>query len=185
MTATTESRDAQAPITVLARHRITPGKEKAFEDWSHGVAAACRDFSGYLGTEVIRPATSKDNELVSIFRFDTYEHLETWMDSTERASWLDRTSAFSHKQPRVEHHSLELWFSPRSEVAKGPPRYKMAAVTFAAIWPLVHFVPPGVAWALGSPPVLIEVTAVAAIVLLMTYVVMPLATRLVAPWLLS
>jgi len=67
--------------------------------------------------------------------------------------------------------------------ATRPPRYKAAVVVFAIIFPLVHFIPPLVARFAGGPRVVQEAVSVAVIVMLMTYVFMPAATRLLHRWL--
>ncbi|MBT8492483.1 MAG: antibiotic biosynthesis monooxygenase, partial [Deltaproteobacteria bacterium] len=163
-----------------ARHKVTPGKVALFEKWQGGISEACLAFPGYLGTEVIRPVGGS-HDFVVIFRYDTYEHLESWMSSAVRAEWIARTSEFSEEPPRVDFHSLEFWFSPERHQGRAPARYKMALVTFAVIWPLVHFVPRLVSDRLGGASLVSEVTSVGIIVLLMTYVVMPTATWALRP----
>ncbi len=171
----------QSPVTVIARHKVRPGCEEIFENWVVGIAGASQSFEGYLGTEVIRPLTEAENEFVAIFRFNTYEHLRIWTASSERLAWTSKTDSFSDEASRVVTHGLEFLFLPNSAEGRGPKRYKMALVTFLVIWPLVHFIPPIVAKALGARPLAIEATSVAVIVLLMTYFLMPAATRLLRP----
>lgn len=181
---TAPTADTTSPLTVLARHDVRPGREEVFERWMSGITEACSDYEGYLGSELIRPVGRSGNEYVSIFRFDTYEHLETWIDSDERQRWLDRIPEFSDASPEVRYHqSLEFWFSPERNRGVAPTKYKMALVTFAVIWPMVHFIPRAVAEHSGLPRLAAEVVSVATIVLLMTYAVMPTVTRLLRPFL--
>lgn len=183
-----ESDESSQPVTVLVRHVVGPGQLEAFRRWVSGISSACSEFEGYLGTEVIRPvgaATGFDGddgerEWVVIFRFDSYANLQRWVDSPERHGWLDRGRDFASAEAVLEHHSLEFWFAPAGTSAL-PARYKMAVVTFLVIWPLVHFLPPAVGQALGDRGLLVEVISVATIVLLMTYVLMPLVNRLLRP----
>lgn len=174
---------SQDPVTVLAHHTVRPGDEGEFERWMQGISSASARFPGYLGTEVISPLESTENVFVSIFRFDNYAHLDAWLKSEEREAWLEQTHVYSDDEPRLHYHSLEFLFSPEEHAGRVPAKWKMALVTFAVIWPLVHFVPRGIDAALHGPPLVMEVTSVGAIVLLMTYAVMPTVTRLLARWL--
>jgi antibiotic biosynthesis monooxygenase (ABM) superfamily enzyme len=97
---------------------------------------------------------------------------------------LSRTNDFSDQHFTVDYHSLEFWFSPEKHQGRAPGKHKMALVTFFALWPLVHFIPQ---WTnrLSDVSLIGEVTSLATIVLLMTYLVMPAVTRLLSPWLFA
>ena len=85
--------------------------------------------------------------------------------------------------------ALETWFTLSTDQAIVPPlRYKMAIVTWLAIFPLITLV----SWAMGAvltaagrelPLIAHTFVATALLVPLMTYVVMPRMTRLFAGWL--
>ncbi len=64
-----------------------------------------------------------------------------------------------------------------------PRRHKLALLTFAGLLAPVYFVPPALAAVFDGPRPLIVGAAVAAIVELMTYIIMPVLTRLAANWL--
>jgi antibiotic biosynthesis monooxygenase (ABM) superfamily enzyme len=64
-----------------------------------------------------------------------------------------------------------------------PRRYKQALLTFAGLLAPVYFVPPALSAVLSGPRLLTVSAAVAGIVVLMTYVIMPILTRLAANWL--
>lgn len=64
-----------------------------------------------------------------------------------------------------------------------PRRHKLAMLTFAGLLAPVYFVPPALASVLHGPRLLTVSAAVAGIVVLMTYVVMPLLTHLASGWL--
>lgn len=173
------------PVTVVARHTLAPGREAEFRAWVAGIVEECSRFEGYLGTEVVRPAGKGDHAYASIFRFDTVEHLDAWMQSPARASWNERARAFQARPSRVtRYEGLEAWFvPPRGSPPQAPPKHRMALVTFAVIWPMVHVIPPAIAALVPAPRLALEALAVGTIVLLMTWVVMPAVTRLLRPWL--
>jgi len=64
-----------------------------------------------------------------------------------------------------------------------PRRYKLALLTFAGLLAPVYFVPPALSAVLSGPSLLSVSTVVAAIVLLMTYIIMPVLTHATADWL--
>lgn len=64
-----------------------------------------------------------------------------------------------------------------------PPKYKMAILTFLVLWPLVHFIPSIIMKYFVISPLLLEVLSIAIIVFLMTYVIMPVVTKLLREWL--
>ena len=64
-----------------------------------------------------------------------------------------------------------------------PKRYKMAILAFVGLLAPVYFVPSALSAVLGGPSLLSVGAAVAGIVLLMTYIIMPVLMRLFASWL--
>lgn len=64
-----------------------------------------------------------------------------------------------------------------------PRRFKLALLTFAGLLVPVYFVPPALSAVLSGPRLLTVSAAVAGIVVLMTYLIMPVLTHLTAGWL--
>lgn len=64
-----------------------------------------------------------------------------------------------------------------------PPRHKLAVLTFLGLLAPVYFIPPALAAVFPRHPFVVLVLAVASIVALMTYLIMPGLTRLFAAWL--
>lgn len=64
-----------------------------------------------------------------------------------------------------------------------PKRFKLAFLTFVGLLAPVYFVPPALTSALTGPRLLAVSIAVAVIVLLMTYVIMPVLKYVAASWL--
>lgn len=175
-----------APVTVVVSRQIRPGCETAFEDWLAGVTRVAARFPGHLGVTVLRPPARVPREYVLIFRFDRYENLRRWNESTERADWLERVRPFTLADPRVEVLTgLEHWFTlPDLPAAAPPPRHKMALLTWIAIFPLVLVIGGALEAPLaGAPRAFRTLLMTGLLVLLMTYIVMPRLTRLCARWL--
>ena len=64
-----------------------------------------------------------------------------------------------------------------------PRRYKQGLLTFVGLLAPVYFVPPALSSVLVGPRLITVSAAVAAIVVLMTYVIMPVLKYLTASWL--
>ncbi|CAJ1947343.1 unnamed protein product [Cylindrotheca closterium] len=172
-------------LTIFAKHKVVRGKESQFQQWAREINDVQSRFEGYQGAETIRPTTCKSNEYVNIFRFDNYEHLQLWMDSKERQQLLERTNEFDEAPIETSYHSLEYWFvqdQKGKEPASGPPSdEKMVVVTFLLIWVQVHFLGPAFG-GLDIPFLLAEALTVLAVVVLTTYILMPVTTKYLLNW---
>jgi antibiotic biosynthesis monooxygenase (ABM) superfamily enzyme len=174
------------PVTIIAVHRVSPGKEKAFEEIMSNLIEAAMTFEGHLGANVIRPSNSEDSQYHIIFKFDRKSNLQRWENSEIRHQWLMRLAEMTQESlPYQILTGLETWFTlPGQRTIKPPPRYKMALVTWLAIFPLIivinllfgHFLS-------ALPLVLRSLVLTVMLVSLMTYVVMPRMTRLFSRWL--
>jgi len=171
------------PVTVVVTWRVRSGREAEFETWRREIAAAALKFPGHMGINVIRPWAAS-GEYVVIFRFDTYEHLHAWQDSSIRRGLLRQTKSFRDSEPSYRLESgLEFWFAP-PDAPVSPPRWKMALVTVVGVWPASLLVP----WLLnpltGNLPASLAALLVAVgIVILLTWAIMPLLVRILRPWL--
>jgi antibiotic biosynthesis monooxygenase (ABM) superfamily enzyme len=176
---------ATGPVTTTVTRRVRPGHEAFYEQFLAGIIAAAREFDGHLGVEVFRPPPG-GNEYRVVYRFDSTEHLQAWLDSDVHAAWLQRAEPHVigalHREVLT---GLETWFAlPGNPATPPPPRYKMALVTWITIFPLISaivaLIGPSIA-GLALVPRLAVTTAIA--VPLMTWLVMPAVTRLLRAWL--
>jgi antibiotic biosynthesis monooxygenase (ABM) superfamily enzyme len=174
------------PVTAVASRRVKPGCEEEFEEWVSGVTAAAARFPGYLGSNIFRPSDPEDDEYQIVFSFGHASNLERWQSSEERRLWNERARDLIHEEPRIRVLTgLETWFTlPSKEGDPPPPRYKMAVVTWIAVFPLAtvlfRLLNPLLG---GSPIVLRTLVFTMVMVSLMIYVVMPRMTRLFSFWL--
>jgi antibiotic biosynthesis monooxygenase (ABM) superfamily enzyme len=135
--------DAQEPVTTTVTRRVKPGHEAAYEGFLAGISGAARAFPGYLGVEIFRPSGSgPGGEYRTVYRFDTTQHLRAWLNSAEHAAWLARAEPHVAGPMRTQALTgLESWFTlPTQPGAPPPPRYKLALVTWATIFPLITLV---------------------------------------------
>ncbi len=181
--------DPQDPaVTIVAAHRVKPGKEKAFEETLSGLLNAAMSFEGHLGANILRPSNASDPHYRIIFKFNRISNLQRWEESPVRREWLMRLASLTQDSlPLQILTGLETWFTlPQTRTIVPPPRYKMALITWLAIFPLISTINVVFGSFLNQLPLLIRTFVLTvALVILMTYVVMPRMTRLFARWLYS
>ncbi|MDQ4127946.1 MAG: antibiotic biosynthesis monooxygenase [Actinomycetota bacterium] len=174
------------PVTAVASRRVKAGREPEFEEWATGILGAVNGYPGYLGSEVIRPGEDPgDDEYRIVFRFDQASNLRAWEDSEERRRWLKWAQPLIHEEKVRVLTGLETWFTRRSRPGEpAPPRYKMVAITWLAVYPLITLILVLFGPLLGLMPMLVRTLVLTAVmVTLMTYVIMPRMTRLFSFWL--
>ncbi len=174
------------PVTAVASRRVKPGHEQDFEEWVSGILTVVNTFPGYLGSEVLRPSDPEDDEYRIVFRFDHASNMHAWQSSEERQRWLRKSRPHLREQEKVHVLTgLETWFTlPSKPGAPAPPRYKMAIVTWLAVFPLVAVIFSLFGQWLNLLPTLLRTLVFSAVmVTLMTYVIMPRMTRLFSFWL--
>jgi antibiotic biosynthesis monooxygenase (ABM) superfamily enzyme len=174
------------PVTAVASRRVKPGREGEFEEWVGGILGAASAFPGYLGCEVLRPNDPQDDEYRMVFRFDHASNLKRWEGSDERREWLEKARPLLREKEKVQVLTgLETWFTlPSRDGEPAPPRYKMAVVTWLAVFPLISAIFFVLGPVLNALPTLLRTLVLTLImVTTMTYVVMPRMTRLFSFWL--
>jgi antibiotic biosynthesis monooxygenase (ABM) superfamily enzyme len=166
--------------------RVKPGHEAVYEQFLEGVIAAASEFPGHLGVEVFRPASASAGEYRTVYRFDTEEHLRAWLDSDVHTAWLERAEPHvTGPMRRSFVTGLETWFTlPGRPGLAAPPPYKMALVTWVAIFPLITAIVAITGPWLKELPLAVRLGITTALAVpLMTWVVMPRMTQLLRRWL--
>ena len=178
-----QTSDASAPVTILVRRRVKPGREKEYEAWLERLTrGASERFSGYLGAEFHRPAPPR-GDYRSIFRFDTLEHLEAFEQSDFRRQMLAEAAPFFAADAAWERMTgLEFWFDPPPGTkVPQPSPHRMALVLIAVVFVLVLVLNLALGPLMAGWPLALRVLLTVAIqVGLMTYVIMPRLTPLIA-----
>lgn len=174
------------PVTVLYSRRVKPGREADFQAWAHGIVAASRQFPGHLGASVLDAPGSREYHI--LFSFADRESLRAWLDSDERRRWLARVGELLEADQGLQQLTgLETWFKlPGCNVPtmKPPPRWKMWLVSIVAVYPLVLAFQALVVPRMGGLPFLLRALSFPLVLLtLMTFVVMPVVTRVLRRWL--
>lgn len=175
-------------VTALISRRVKPGCERDFERVTEQLLGVAAKFPGYLGAQLVRPGDEPDvlDTLYHVvLAFDGASNLHAWEHSNERSLGLGATAPFIEGESRLRAlEGLGLWFRPPQPF--GPPRWKVAVVTWLGICPTVYvlFLISADAlksWWLFPRTALLTVVVVA----VMTWVVAPRLTKLLRPWLFA
>jgi uncharacterized protein len=182
------------PVTVIVKRIAKNDKIKEFEEWLSGISKEVSKQEGNMGIDIIRPTDKSKLEYVIIFRFNNYDSLTKWEKSTKRNEWLQKGRKLVEADPDVQKLTgLEFWFTPYFKdesyamiPLNPPPRYKMVIVTIPVISIMLMTLVPQIhilTEMLSIPFPVRFVIALTITVLLMTYVIMPLLTKLLKFWL--
>ena len=104
-----------------------------------------------------------------------------------KEEWLEKSADVTDGELIVQKQTgLEFWFTPPHSTGQHaiPPRYKMAIVTGGIVFALLSSLVPLIRQATAMLPQTLSILAAVAIMVpLMTYVIMPSVTKLLRPWL--
>src|SRR5215475_5052536 len=172
------------PVHVAITRRIRPGCEQEFQ-------AALKDFfarslaqSGSHGASMVVPPPGSNSMEYGIIRsFANAAERDAFYTSPLYLEYKKRIAPLSVGEPESrELQGLEAFFRQKSPAL--PPRWKMAIATYLGVVPVVM----GLALTLGPlirhwSFVLNNLVFNALVVVLLTWVVMPLVTRALRGWL--
>ncbi|MDF7814015.1 antibiotic biosynthesis monooxygenase [Hymenobacter sp. YC55] len=183
MTSPLVSSQAAAEV----KWHVKPGAEQALIEVAQGTLLAASTFSGFTGGNLLRPAPDSTNgEWQLVLQFATPEQLRAWQTSALCRAWKARSDALTVGAARVERISgFEGWFVDPARVKKsGPPKWKIALVTLLGIYPLIMVVPKLLEPLIGAwPPWLGNLVVTSSVMGLMTWLIMPLLTKVFNSWL--
>ena len=167
-------------VTVVVSRRVPPGREKDYDDWARRLVAAAAEAPGNTGVTTLIPSPGKTGLHHVVLRFADRESVHRWEDSYVRQKLTHEADAFSVRY-RQEATGLETWFSiPDVPGLETPPRWKMAIVTFIAVYVLSVVIVRGLDILFtGANFYLMNILVSALLVVVMTYAVMPWFSRVV------
>ncbi len=170
------------PIHVAITRRVKPGHEAEFQQALREFFQASFGHEGVLGASLLLPLPGSDSREFGILRtFASEAERDAFYASPMFKAWEQRAKTLTEGEPVYRQlHGLEAWFrSPQP-----PPRWKMAAATFLGVFPLAMVLNLTVGAAIQSWPfVLKNAVFNACVVISLTWVVMPVVTRLLRGWL--
>jgi antibiotic biosynthesis monooxygenase (ABM) superfamily enzyme len=177
---------AQTGVAVVVSHPVSPENEEEFLAWQERMTDAERAYPGFLGSEVFRPVPGIQEDWTIVYRFDTSEHLDRWLDSSERQQLLAEGDKFGGFDLHRISNPFGSWFSFGDDApgADQPPSWKTALSVLVGLYPTVGLLtlaiselwPSGELW---ESLLLGNVLSVG----LLTWLVMPIVTRGLRFWL--
>lgn len=172
-------------LTVVVNRRIKPERESEFERTMREFVQFAMAFPGHRGISVLRPSGGGRDYIV-VDKFSDEGARSSFKASSQYQEWMTRLGELTEGDPRIEELSgLEGWFTlPEDPGLARPPKYKMAVATFLGVFPVAM----GLNLTLGPAIrpwhfVLSGAIFNACVVILLTWVVMPLVTRALHRWL--
>lgn len=187
MSAPHDQRDGLAsrePATAVFARRVKPGHEPEYEALAREMVKASEAFPGQLAATMLHEERSPNYTV--LYSFTDPQSLQAWLVSPERRQLLSRADRLADQHLRLPPLTgLETWFKlPHQATIKPPPRWKMWLVSLLAIYPLVVAFQATIVPSVKTLPLLVR-SAILPLTLLtlMTFVVMPVVTRVVQPWL--
>ncbi len=178
---------SEQPVTTVVRRRIRPGAAAEFTELMREFINVLLQQPGHLGVNVIRQAPDSDEYLI-FDRFCTVQARRRFTGTEEYREWMERLGAVSDAPPVIEEtEGLSYWFeSPRPETAGAgglPPKWKMSLVTLLGVYPLSMLYPALVVPVTSGWPGWARGLMIAGLIVVsLTWLVMPLLTKIFRPW---
>ncbi len=170
------------PVTAVASFHVKPGNTHRYGELHARLTAALSTFPGFLRSEMFEPVDGVQDQTVVVFSFDSREHLDAWLRSSQRRSLLDDID------PLVDSRTINVvggfagWFHnpPGVEVK----RWKQASVVLLAIFPTTVILTLVRRWLLPDAHWVVGVLFGNVIgVIVLSWLLMPWLTKVFAGWL--
>ncbi len=172
-------------VTVVVRRRILPGHEGQFEHAMRDFVNFVLSCPGHVGISVLRP-TGGDSEYVVVDRFASAAARKALVSSPEYERWMKLLGAHTEGEARIQEiDGLDAWLNQPGAPMKTPPRYKTAAATYLGVCLVIFLlnITVGDMFRRLLPGWFFFFLFNACVVALLTWVVMPLVSRMLSPWL--
>ncbi|MBW4040819.1 MAG: antibiotic biosynthesis monooxygenase [Acidobacteria bacterium] len=179
------------PITVSITRRVPPARAREAQAWAKSGQDLLNGMPGYLGSGWIRPDPASEDWHM-LYRFQDGETLAAWERSAERSWWVASAAGIAEDARTERRTGIEGWFDDPKDVVvadappPAPPRWKQMVSIFVVFYPLSLALQFFGAPALGGLELWLRVLITTAVATpLMTYLLLPLVTRALRPWLLG
>jgi uncharacterized protein len=171
-------RIAAHPVTVTVARTIAPGWEAEFLRWADELIAAAREFPGCLGAAVLHPGAD-GGEYQIIVRFSDGLMLRVWERSAIRNDLMERSDQFVTGTRMQRTVGVEEWFNATGNAEPKRPLWKKMSIDIAWVYPAALF------FSIVLAPLLVKIplgfrvlTSIAAVTIVMQFIVMPIRKRL-------
>jgi antibiotic biosynthesis monooxygenase (ABM) superfamily enzyme len=170
-------------VTAVISRKIKTGYEKDYDDWGRRYMMLERKVPGYLGSTIIVPGGSSPSVRYIINRFSDETSLDAWENSEEALKLMEEVNNYSTRYYE-RATGLETWFTlPDLKTIVAPPRWKMAIVSFIGAYCISSLAQYILSLYLGQWPLLTGILINIILVVGLTYLAMPVLSRLLRRWL--
>lgn len=177
------SRPVQPVHLVITRH-VRPGCEAQFQQALRRLFQDSFAHDGVLGASMIVPPPGSGSTEFGILRtFASERERDAFYASPLFREWNKTVAPLAEDDWTARPlHGMEAWFRTAE---RAPSRWKMAVLTWAAVWPASVLVRALLEPVLGGslPSALFAGLVAAGVVGLLTWIVMPLYVRAAQAWL--
>lgn len=168
-------------------HRVPAPVVDWFLERQREITQSAEAFPGYVGTEVFPPRDGAGDQWVTLFHFDDDATLKRWLDSPERARHLEVLRArIGDFELKTLSGGFGSWFADgaRDTGTHSPPGWKMVLSVVLGLYPTVMLLSMTVGvvtnrWGLAVSMLIGNACSVS----ILQWIVMPVLTRLLKPWL--
>ena len=171
------------PIHIAITRRVRPGCEAQFQQALREFLQTSFGHGGVQGASMLTPLPGSDALEFGILRtFANEAERDAFYESPMFKAWDERARTLTEGEPvHRQLHGLEAWFrSPHNP----PPRWKMAVATFLGVFPVAMVLNLTLGPVIRSWHFIISNAVFnACVVAFLTWVVMPLVTRILRNWL--
>jgi antibiotic biosynthesis monooxygenase (ABM) superfamily enzyme len=167
-------------ITIVVSRIVFPGREKEYDEWVRKLVAAVGEAAGNMGVTTLIPQRGKTGLYHVVIRFKDQASVDTWEKSELRQRLSSEADQFSrsHRQAAT---GLETWFTlPDCPQVDTPPHWKQAIVTTIGVYLVSTIIIKVLGlFNLGWNFYLENILTSALVVASLTWLIMPLLTRVV------
>lgn len=176
--STTTRQATEGTATLTIGRTVHPGREREFETEFAEVLASAAAMPGWVGGSVFAVGAAPA-EYDTRMHFASQDALDEWVRSDTRRAWLERLEVLSDQATVARLGAQDGWLLPPHIVpVRPPPRYRVALLTWPGICPLITAILALAGSHIAHLPVFVRSLVLTACVIpLMTWLVMPLLTR--------
>jgi antibiotic biosynthesis monooxygenase (ABM) superfamily enzyme len=173
-------------VTVLVKRMVPSAEEQSFLDILQHLLEEFDRFPGTAGSMVFRRKVDGDVEFSILQRFAAEAEHKAWLNSPEFVRWRATVAPATPLPDHVQRYSGMESLFVTAQSPGAPPRWKMTLLLMIAVYPMSLAVSFWFAPALANLSLFAGAFITSVIMVLsMTYLIVPLLTKLFRGWLES
>lgn len=126
----------QSKMMMVVTARVAPERLEAWQAVQHQLNIAVAKCEGFESVDVFKPDTD-DGVWTTIISFSSEAALERWKASEDRQALVERSNELCADEIRVQPGAFGQWFGANASPAAQSPAWKQAMVVLLVLYPLV------------------------------------------------